>query len=168
MPALYMVLGQLVIAWGNIEASLNMAISVTYHDADGKSIEPDMPQTQLKRRLDFMRDCAKKLPILAPQRGFIIGLMDKISRHSGIRNSVLHGFFSNYDTGTGALTFTSLKGKDDHHEVREISGTLPELQRAATQALILSEDVTAFMHALSEAFRGMEDEIHQPGSKGTV
>jgi hypothetical protein len=159
MPALTMVLGQLILTWGNIEASLNMAISIIYHDANGKTIEPDIPRTALWKRIEFMTDCANKLPSLEPHREMIIRLMGRVERHAErIRNPVLHGFFSDYAPETGQLTFTSLRGNKDHHEVSHLEGSLEDLNRASAAAQALANDVIILQLALSKAFLRAENE----------
>ena len=127
-----------------------------------------MPRTALSKRTDFMRKCAQNLPILASQKDAITVLMNKIDGHARIRHSVLHGFFSNYDKPSEMLTFTSLRGKGDYHEQTDMSGTVPQLQKAATAAFELDCEVVAYMHAFAQAFLGSEYEVNQTGGEGTV
>lgn len=125
---LYAVTGELVIHWGQLEASMQATIAMVYHDFGGKEVEPKLPVPFL-RRMKFLKECFNKRPELAQFAEDARAIRGKAKELSFVREYLSHGYLSLFDPETGIYTFRRLDpDEDDSIHVESIfKATVQEL-----------------------------------------
>ena len=106
-------IGQIVVPFAQIEASLDMSIATIYQNG-GKSHADELPRT-LSRRIAYVRRCLKKMKALEPAREEGSAVLTALYRESNIRNNVVHGYLYRFDDETGAAGFRLLDAFLDKH-----------------------------------------------------
>ena len=131
-----------------------MSIAIIYHVAGGKNIEKEIPGS-LGRRTKFLSKCLKKLPTLAPFKTEGLDLIKTIKKETGIRNSVVHGYFSHFNAEKNLSTFTLISSKMDKQMHTEVLThyTGQELLDAGGRILNLATNMGKFSRSLANALQ---------------
>lgn len=101
-------IGQIVVPFAQLEASLDAVIAIVYQSGGGRTIEKELP-AGLTRRTKFLGKCLKKLPKLADTKREGLEIIGTITKESDIRNHVVHGYFSHWNPEKNLATFTMLR-----------------------------------------------------------
>jgi hypothetical protein len=142
-------IGQIVVPFAQLEASLDAVIAIVYQSGGGKTIEKELP-SGLTRRTKFLGKCLKKLPKLADTKREGLEIIRTITKESDIRNHVVHGYFSHWNPEKNLATFTMLSTKRDkqmHHElvyhytVQELLDSGGRILAVATRMAHFSRDI---------------------------
>jgi hypothetical protein len=105
-------IGQIIVPFAQLEASLDAIIAIIYQTAGGKKIEKELPSS-LTRRTKFLKKCLRKIPILESFKDEGLELMKAITKEADMRNHVTHGYFSHWNAEKMLATFTMLSTKKD-------------------------------------------------------
>lgn len=112
-------IGQIIVPFAQMEASLDAIIAIIYQSGGGKKIEKELPGS-LGRRTTFLKKCLKKIPKLAESKSEGLEIIKAITKEADMRNHVVHGYFSHWNNEKNLATFTMLSTKKDkqmHHEL---------------------------------------------------
>jgi hypothetical protein len=149
-------IGQLVIGWGNAEASLSMMIAVIYHQIGGRSKVGDKLPFVLKDKLAFVRKSLVLIKVLKPYRKRLGPILDGIAMHNRIRVGIIHGYLSGYDPTTGTVCFVKLDGGGTIHQKSHLTGTIKQIAEASRDFAKISWTLTNEMSALANTFMGQD------------
>jgi len=120
--------GQIIVPFALLEASLNAIVEATYQHFGGNKLEKELPQS-LKKRVLYLEKCLLKLPILMPVKDDLQKLLNTTLDEADTRNKIAHGFMAAFERSTTTITFKSLEAKTDKqkHTIQISSYTIPEL-----------------------------------------
>ena len=143
-------IGQIVVPFAQIEASLDMAIATIYQNG-GKSHADELPRT-LSRRIAYVRRCLKKMTALEPAREEGLEILTALYRESDIRNNVVHGYLYRFDDETGTAGFRLLDAfMDKHlHTERVHSYTLAEMMESGDRLIKIGHRMNSLTLKISQ------------------
>ena len=100
--------GQIIVPFAILEASINASIETLYKHLGGNALEKELPRG-FGRRIAYLEKCSLKLPILAGVKDELQKILALAEAESTIRNNIAHGYVSNFDSKNGILTFKQLE-----------------------------------------------------------
>lgn len=118
---LYTAVGHLVVNWALIEQAIDMWCTLAYQSPGGGQVAKDLPR-ELSRKIRFLKDCLRQMPVLAPIAAEARQYLAGVKRISSARHFVIHGAIAGYDPGTHALRFVRLDLVDERtmHQQKEL------------------------------------------------
>jgi hypothetical protein len=146
--------GEIVLSWGTAEALLSHWVVIIYQKGGGEHVQSKIP-IMFGQKIEFLRKCFNQLAPLKPYASAALPLLESAAKIAGIRNSIIHGYVSNYDHVTGRLTFTKL---DPDKETKtaiidnSFSATIANLQHFAGRCSQLATALAEGSFEIFEAF----------------
>lgn len=90
--------GSITILWAKMEGTIDACNLLVLEFGDGRSIESERP-ISLKRKLRFLRQCHKRLPVLSTLQNQADELIDRINNSKQRRHDLVHGVALTIPTG---------------------------------------------------------------------
>jgi hypothetical protein len=146
-------IGGLVLAWGDVEASLTMCVALIFKDAGGRhhADKEEIP-VALKRKLKFLRLCMRKIEALAPFKDDGLALLEIATPLAKFRNDVIHSFVSDADRQTMTFTFTALGSfKDKPLITGQVQYSVKQLVEIGGQMMEFGQHLVEFVARLQNA-----------------
>jgi hypothetical protein len=154
MGPLATAIGGLVLMWGSAEAGLNICVATVFTAAGGRHQSKEVP-VSLKRKLDFLRLCLRKIKVLEPYREAGLKLFAVTGQLGAHRNAIIHGYLSGYDAATQKFTFTALGSQKD---VPLITGqpkySIGDIMQIGEGCMVHAAELGGFAKRLVDAFVG--------------
>jgi hypothetical protein len=141
MEKLFSILGRITYIWAHIDVSLDFCNFLLYHKHGGKSIDPEMPRSSLKRKRQFFRKCVTQLDLGTDHKDYGLHIADEISALSDDRHWMIHGAVGRPENETTYRLMRSMLavGPEEHREITD-----DELRLFLRRSLILSANVGMF------------------------
>lgn len=92
--AYYSAVGRIVVAWSMLESQFDVCIWLMYESLGGKTLVKEPPRA-LTRKVDFWKECFRKLPNLQSHKDAAYEFGDQLSSAAGDRNRMLHTNWGN-------------------------------------------------------------------------
>lgn len=157
LERLYPAIGELVLAWGQLESGLEYIIAIVYHRTGGKhhtdTKVAGLPR-QWRRKRDFLRRCFKSIDLLSPHKDRALTLLDRLAPIEKVRNEIIHGALHHFDPETSRYHFRSLEIDEalDTHRPTGSQITLAKLIVTVDACHDLAGEFLDLANGLSEAF----------------
>lgn len=151
--ALCQAVGHIVVEWSLVERQFDNWISVAFKQCEGYKLRKnaDLP-ISFKQKKEFLNDCFRKLPILAPFKDEGLDLVQQAVAFSNKRHDIVHGSIMNMTPPNRIFRFQILRSEKTHHRIEEFNfnaADFPNLEKTLGDLLT---DSMNFSVKLGEAF----------------
>jgi hypothetical protein len=146
-------IGSLTLAWGQLEGAIDGFVGLLHWHVGGQQIERVMPW-QLSRKIEYIKKCFRKIPVLQPSAQLACDIMDKIDEASEIRHDLIHGYVVEKMQGVGEAKLLRLlrPKKGETFRQKPIHVTTAIVIEHTNTALQLTRDATALLFVLARHF----------------
>jgi hypothetical protein len=146
-------IGFVVIDWALIEQQIDNWVNVSFNNCGGNSVRgyENVPHS-LKRKITFLKQSFKTLPLLAPYASEGRNLLTRISTLSPKRHELVHGAIISLDSAGGVFKYRMVGYRLQQHTLREFEFNIrdaPTLEK--TLSALLTEAIS-FSQKLANAF----------------
>lgn len=115
-------IGRLVYHWSWLETIIDLCILIIRDRVDGADILGEAPRTSLARKINFLRDAFKKLPIFEDKKDAYLDWINQVKGASEFRHDVIHSFhYKNSETSFGLSGARLLHGEEISIKMTEIT-----------------------------------------------
>jgi hypothetical protein len=152
--ALCTAVGFIVLNWGMAEQQLDIWVNIAFRYCGGEALRPrkGIPRT-FKEKAEFLNDCFKKLPALAPLASEGRSLVERVSARASKRNDLVHGSLASFTPEkNGAFRFNKVGYEKDGHTVSTFMFSPKNFSRLETVLGDLLTEQTAFGQKLADRF----------------
>ena len=104
--------GQIIVPFAILEASLNGIVEASYNGLGGNSLDKELPRSLSKSKA-FLEKCIRRLPVLLPLKDSLQKLLNDTASEALIRNGVAHGYVSDFNPEKTQITFRQLEAYTD-------------------------------------------------------
>lgn len=113
-------IGFVVVQWGHCEQSLELLVNTLFLQYGGNKLPKrnKMPRP-LGAKISFVKECAARIPSLAPFRVEIETLVNDFEALTQTRHDLVHGALTDARVIDGVYTFIRLETHPDIHEVKD-------------------------------------------------
>jgi hypothetical protein len=117
-------IGDFMMAFNLAESLLDILVAISYHEAGGNKIEPEIP-FKLSRKLKFAGKAFRRLKPLAPYQGRGEDFLSVVSQARGTRDTLAHGHITKITDEGAILHFGVFRLSDDKkiqiHSIADLS-----------------------------------------------
>jgi hypothetical protein len=167
VATLYEHVGRIAIEWGFMDFAISGTTAILFSIPEAAEREKVLPRA-LGRRLGFIARSLKDIDELAPFRNEGQDLVDRVRLLQPLRDGVIHGYPSMYETETGKIIFFSMDVDPSQtiHQPDETVLTIGDLIGAGRGCHHLAADFSIFGHKLIDAGVARDKREDAPGKVG--
>jgi hypothetical protein len=148
--------GQIVIAWGAAEASINLLVNI-FHVTHGDKASEIKPPFRLSERIRVLKIASRDSSLPAELKADLRCALIDAARLAKVRDMLVHGYTAHYDRQSGILTYARFDPMLGGHVAKEAPYSLPVLHSVANETFKLAR-------RLSEALVSIHDDIEAHNS----
>jgi hypothetical protein len=149
-PKLCQAVGDVVLTWALVEASIDDWAALCFYVAGGKNVEDTIPR-QLKRKADFLRKCVRFKSLAAFSSGGepLIQRWTELSRQ---RHDLINGALHTSAQSSETLQFASRQFHADSYKTKLLKYSLDQLFTAADQMTVLARQLLELTTRMANHF----------------
>lgn len=152
LPLLYGLVGKIAINWACVEMGLDQCVWSIYAGAGGHTIADEIPKTAMRKKLEFVRECMRKLPVLAEYSEDGLKVFDRLSELAVKRHQTIHKAI--FGVGEEDATYLAVGWEFKSQQPRMLhhSVTLENLHQVGEEMYDFSLELARFASRLAQKF----------------
>ena len=143
--------GEMVIAWGQLEWAVNGLIALIYREAGGRRAERHIPRS-FAPKLRFLRHSFAQVAALRTHQNRAARLINHATELSRKRNAIVHGAVSGFSEKTKRIRFSRLETEDNVQQERSFDISIAELLDLTDRSRALTDEIRPFLMRVAEEF----------------